>query len=96
MKLTIEMDHTHFAALTVDSMQWAGHGWHDQPDRFIPYNGGTVVHWRAFKMAHWFDSPASVILAREYLRAVGEPFQILYDEADGDAPYVIITNYGGE
>jgi len=55
------------------------------------------VEW-THRYAHWFDSATAMILAREYLRAIGEPYQVLTDEADdgGIAPYVIVTNYTWE
>jgi hypothetical protein len=93
MRITVEMDAADFMTLCVNSMQWAGQGWHDQPDRFRPYRPGEHVDWRSFQYAYWFDSPSDMILAREYLRAAGEPFQVLWDEAGDGVPYLIVTNY---
>jgi hypothetical protein len=87
------MDAADFDALPVSSMQWHGQGWHDQPDRFAPHKGDDPIDW-GMRLVYWFADAPAMILARAYLQARGERFQVLTDEAP-DAPFLIITDYPG-
>lgn len=65
-----------------------------QPDQFSSVRGGdTAVTW-SFHRAYWFTDTTSMILARSYLTAIGQPHQVLADEwNDGHEPFVIVTDY---
>jgi hypothetical protein len=91
VKVTIELDCVDFEQLTVNSMQWHGLGWHDQPYRFSPAYGDDI-NW-GLARAYWFADAASMILARSYLSGRGERYQVLWDETGDGTPYVIVTNY---
>lgn len=77
--MKIEMDAVDFDYLWDNSARWSGQGWHDQPDRFTAFSDEDIDY--SLRTAYWFDSYASVILAREYLRHAGIRHQVLMDEA---------------
>lgn len=90
MKITIDLSAEDFNLLRTNTMRWEARGWDDQPDRFetMPYGG--YVSW-SYQWAHWLPDTASMILAREYLRAQDVGLQVIVDTVGGD--YVILTDY---
>lgn len=91
MKITIEMNDEDFSLLGDNSMRWAHHGWHDQPDRFIPLDK-SPINWD-HEYAHWYSDTPSMLMARAYLDGLRHSYQVLSDEAGGD--YVITTDFPG-
>lgn len=95
--LTIEMDAFDFHTLSPIAMAWSPYfeerdGWEQQiqDGRFATYTGESIG--RYWDIAYWFKDRSSVILARSYLRAIGEAHQVVSDEADGD--WVILSDFG--
>jgi hypothetical protein len=59
---------------------------HYWPDRFTGDDAGTAVDPGRWKYVYWVgDNYASVIVARSFLAAIGEPFQVASDEAVEEA-----------
>jgi hypothetical protein len=98
-KFMVEMDAHDFMLLRTNEAEWAGQSWPD--DRFTVDDGARKTkiapHW---KKVYFFEHRADVILARAFLRAIGEGFEAGYDwyEDDGHGGivpdlYCIFTNY---
>ena len=82
--MQVKLDAADFNSLWDLSMEW-GQDWKSQSDRF---DKGISYEW---KFAYWFEvSYANLVLAREYLKSIGAPFEITNDEGSG---WVILTNY---
>lgn len=96
--VTVTMDAFDFERLSSLSMEFnadADSEWAEQvrQGRFRPYRNGPVR--TGFAWGYWFEQWADVMLARSYLEAVGEDYQIVDDEwtPDGLDPYVILTDF---
>lgn len=92
MNITVSMDEHDFEQLADNSMKWSGGGWEEQLDRFLPYGNAKEV-CLSYSFAYWYPNATSMLLARSFLDAAGEHYQVLFDEADGTTPYVITTDY---
>ncbi len=94
----LNMDETDFEQLSIVSMQWCYPGgrndWTSQPGRFETRAGDTTINWE-FRYAYWVGEEwATVLFARAYLDAIGQPYQVLWDIAENpDSSWVIITDY---
>ena len=85
--IVLQMDIEDFEALSSSYMAF-DKSWDDQikDGRFenIESNPG-------FNIIYWFDNAVSLILAKTYLKSIGQDFKELYDtNLDG---YSIITNF---
>jgi hypothetical protein len=85
--IVLQMDIEDFEALSNSYMAF-DESWDDQikNGRFenIKLNPG-------FSVIYWFDNAVSLILAKTYLKSIGQDFKELYDiNLDG---YSIITNF---
>lgn len=94
MPIQLEMGSDDFDHLCNKSTHWAGTEFHDHPERFEhatkPYTTPPQWNW---KMAYWVgDSWAHVILARAFLKSVGEDCEVVWDQA-GQPEFVVLTNY---
>lgn len=74
-----------FENLTETSMQFKGVGWEKQEDRF----NGNVNYDHAY--IYWFENYASLILGRRILQDLGEPYEVLFDDAC--AQYAVTTDF---
>lgn len=91
--VVVVMDDEDFDMLPETSMAWAGIDWEEKhPGRFIPARSAeTEIRWNLTR-AYWLGDPyASVLLARAFLQAREEEFQVLVDDSQGQ--FVIVTNY---
>ena len=84
--MTLKLSEQDFENLWDSSMEWGGE-WEIQWERFTP----TVSY--GWKRAYWFDSYASLILARTFLKENENDFQFASDEAGG---WVLLTDYERE
>ena len=89
--VTVEMNESDFEHLYDTSMNWAGTDWEVQDGRFYP-----LPDYEKFERAYWFSSYGNLLLARAYLTAMGFDSATHFDEADGDACYVLLTDAGGK
>ena len=97
-KIEIHMNDGDFEQLAVTSMGWAGHDWSAQSHRFENWTPGKAFteepRWD-WRMAYWLgENYTTLILAKSYLAAIGEPFEVLWDLAENpDMSYVLVTNF---
>ena len=76
--VTIRIDADDFEHLWTTGMTTGG-GFKCHPDRFLDLASGEFIT-APLKYAYWFSNYSSVILARSYLAAIGEEFQVASDE----------------
>ena len=74
-----------FDHLVETMMDWKGIGWEDQLDRFT---GDISFNW---SRVYWFESPAAMILGKQFLDQQGCDYQESYDLVLDQ--YIILTNY---
>ena len=107
--MTINVTADDFELLTANSASWASSAgsWAEQHGRFEPAPGTSSrpfdPSWHPswdWAMAYWLDGTAWVaaMLARSFLDARGEAYEIVRDTADGGGDHyagswVILTNY---
>ena len=96
--ITIGMSGADFDALCESSSLWAAQctsTWQDQYGRFEIQGDGPIND--SARIAYWIGTnAASMILAREYVKAKGFDVQVLWDTAMmGNEPggYVLLTDY---
>lgn len=96
--IEIHMDDSDFEHLTQVSMEWATHNWSTQSDRFENCTPGEAFteepRWD-WRMAYWLgEDYTTLLLAKSYLAAIGEPFEVLWDlDENPDMSYVLVTNF---
>lgn len=73
-----EITREDFLNLSVQAMKF-GRGWQDQAERFTPEP--TPDQIRNYVEIHWYESFASVLLAKIYLKSQGIGFMQVDDEA---------------
>ena len=95
--MVIELSEKDFDLLCDTGMRWSStYDWAAQDGRFEVVEG-EHIDWN-LPMAYWVgDSPASLILAREYLKSQGARYQVLWDMAEHSngeiIGFLIITDY---
>lgn len=77
-----------FDMITTTSMEW-GPDWIDQAPRF-EMMGSDVIDF-SWGMGYWVADGPSVILAKNFLWAKDEGFQVYVDTITDD--YLIVTNF---
>jgi len=101
MSIVISLDADDFERLWVTS-SGAPASIDEITDRFLDPATGTFPDVSKWAYAYWFDSYANLLLARGFLAAYGELFQVCSDEYIEDAPpgshvhdpgWVIFTDY---
>jgi hypothetical protein len=98
MHINVDMEEEDFERLSHSAMRWSGLGWEQQDGRFENCTPGktpnAAPNYR-FAMAYWVgDEWINVMFATAYLKAQGEPYELLWDLAGTpDSSYVIVTNY---
>lgn len=85
MSIVISLDADDFERLWVTSSH-ATKSMNKITDRFHDPDSDTFPDVTRWQYAYWFDSYASLILARSFLYAYGELFQVTSDEYGEDAP----------
>jgi hypothetical protein len=90
MKLTSK----DFDQLTLNSMNWSGHQWEKQSDRFedLDFENPAPLDY-SFLRAYWLERFSDVLFARAFLEAQNYEYRVYFDTAD--SLYVLVTNYGG-
>lgn len=96
--ITVTLDENDFELLAHTSMRWSypdgRNDWTQQEGRFFLVKHEEDINWQ-YRHAFWLGTEwTTVLLARAYLDAVGQPYQVLWDMVENpDMSWVIITDH---
>ena len=94
-KIVLDLSEADFERMTLTSMEWAGHSWESQADRFETASQGANAPLWDWDVAYWVgDQWVNVIMCRAFLDAQGHSYEVVWDMVENPDPsFVILTSY---